>query len=319
LEQKGDWKLNKEIAQLTEEIESVKNLVAEAGEIEELEKLGDESLTKEIEAKKAGLLKSVEEQEIKTYLAGIYDRNDAIIEVWAGAGGVDAEDWTTMLLRMYQRYCQDQFATKVISQSFGEGGGPEGRIGTKSVALEIKGPYAYGILKRESGTHRLVRQSPFSAKKTRHTSFATVEVLPILENKEMTEIKEEDIRIDLFRSSGPGGQNVNKRETAVRLTHLPTNLVASSQSERSQASNREKAMSILNAKIFKKKEEEKKKEMKTIRGEGTGNSWGTQIRSYVLHPYKLVKDNRTGVESSDPENVLDGNLKDFIEAQIKTQ
>ena len=242
------------------------------------------------------------------------------MEIFSGAGGIDAQDWATMLLRMFKRYCERKaFQVKVIHQSFGEGGGPEGRIGTKSATLEIKGSYAYGFLKNESGVHRLVRQSPFSAKKLRHTSFVLVEVLPEVGKKEQEEIKikQEDLRLDTFRSSGPGGQYVNKRESAVRITHLPTGTIVSSQSERLQGLNKDKAMKVLYAKLYQLKEAERKKELKEIKGKTVSASWGNQIRSYVLHPYKLVKDLRTGVETSDVEEVLDGDLDKFIEKEIR--
>ncbi len=242
------------------------------------------------------------------------------MEIFSGAGGIDAQDWATILIRMFQRYCERKgFQTKVIHQSFGEAGGPEGRIGTKSATLEIKGNYAYGFLKKETGVHRLVRQSPFSAKKLRHTSFALIEVLPEIGKKEQGEIKikDEDLKLDTFRSSGPGGQYVNKRESAVRLTHIPTGITVSSQSERLQGLNRDKAMKVLFAKLYQLREAEKKEELKEIKGGITSASWGNQIRSYVLHPYKLVKDLRTGVENSNVEDILDGNLDEFIEAELK--
>jgi peptide chain release factor 2 len=266
------------------------------------------------------LAKEIEKEEIKIFLSGKYDKNNAIMEIFSGAGGIDAQDWATILIRMFERYCERKgFQTKVIHQSFGEAGGPEGRIGTKSATLEIKGNYAYGFLKEESGVHRLVRQSPFSAKKLRHTSFALVEVLPEIGKKEQEEIKikDEDLRLDTFRSSGPGGQYVNKRESAVRITHIPTGITVSSQSERLQGLNRDKAMKVLFAKLYQLKEAEKKEKLKEIKGGITSASWGNQIRSYVLHPYKLVKDLRTGVETSDVEEVLDGNLEEFIKAEIK--
>ena len=206
-----------------------------------------------------------------------------------------------------------------MHQSFGEGGGPEGRIGTKQVSLEIQGNFAYGFLKKESGVHRLVRISPFSPKQLRHTSFALVEVLPEIGKTEESEIKikPEDLKLETFRASGPGGQYVNRRESAVRITHLPTGIVVSCQSERLQGVNREKAMKILVAKLYQLKEKESQKELKKIKGEQISASWGNQIRSYVLHPYKMVKDLRTGVETADVESVLDGNLDEFIEAEIK--
>ena len=225
-----------------------------------------------------------------------------------------------MLQRMYERYCQRKgYKTEVLHQSFGEGGGPEGRIGTKQVSLEIKGNYAYGFLKKENGVHRLVRISPFSPKALRHTSFALVEVLPELPKIEESEIKikPEELKIDYYRASGPGGQYVNKRETAVRITHLPTGIIASCQSERLQGMNREKALKILMAKLQQLKTERAEKELKEIKGGIISASWGNQIRSYVLHPYKMVKDLRTSIETSEVEAVLDGDLDQFIEAEIK--
>ena len=225
-----------------------------------------------------------------------------------------------MLLRMYERFCQKKgFKTKVLHQSFGEGGGPDGRIGIKSVTIEIQGPYAYGFLRRETGVHRLVRLSPFSPKKLRHTSFALVEVLPEIEGEKVIEIKikPEDLKTDFYRASGPGGQYVNRRQTAVRITHLPSGTIVSCQAERLQGQNREKAMKMLYSKLYRLREIEREKELSKIKGKAVSASWGNQIRSYVLHPYKLVKDLRTGIETSATEEVLDGKLDDFIEAEIK--
>lgn len=241
------------------------------------------------------------------------------MQIFSGAGGQDAQDWATMLLRMYERYClRKGYKTQILQQSFGEGGGPEGRIGTKSVTIEIKGNFAYGFLKNERGVHRLVRISPFSAKKLRHTSFALVEVLPYISEKEPeVKIRPEDLKIETFRSSGPGGQYVNKTESAVRILHVPTGITVSCQNERSQVANREKAMKILEAKLYQLEEQKIKKEIKEIKGELISASWGNQIRSYVIHPYKMVKDLRTGLETGRVESVLDGDLDQFIEAEIK--
>jgi len=218
---------------------------------------------------------------------------------------------------MYERFCAKKgFETKILDQSFGEPGA-EGRIGTKQVTLEIKGEWAYGFLKEETGVHRLVRISPFSAQGLRHTSFALVEILPEIPEKEKIEIKPEDLKIEFFKASGPGGQYVQKRETAVRITHLPTAVSVSCQSERLQGLNREKAMKLLNSKLYQLKEKEREMELKKIKGEKISASWGNQIRSYVLNPYKLIKDLRTGIETSDIEGVLDGNLDQFVEAEIK--
>jgi len=282
----------------------------------------DEGLTEEVKSKIIILEKEIKNQEVKIFLSDKYDKNNAILEIFSGAGGVDAQDWVAMILRMYQRYCGGRgFEVSILHQSMGEAGGPEGRIGLKSAILEIKGKYAYGLLKKETGVHRLVRLSPFSAKKLRHTSFALVEVMPELGKEEESEIqiKPEEIKIDFYRASGPGGQNVNKRESAVRITHLPTGIIANCQMERSQSQNREMAMKILCAKIYKEKEGNRLKEIKEVKGDRVSASWGNQIRSYVLHPYKMVKDMRTGIEKSNPDEVLDGDLQDFIEAELKMQ
>ncbi len=262
----------------------------------------------------------LKEKELRVFLSGKYDSRNAILEISAGTGGRDSQDWTTMLLRMYERFCQRKgFQVKILHQSFGEAGGPEGRIGTKSVTLEIKGRMAYGLLKKENGVHRLVRISPFSPKALRHTSFALVEVTPEIPKPQELDLKisSEDLKIEFFKASGPGGQYVNKRMTAVRVCHLPTKTVVSCQSERSQAQNREKAMELLYSRLYLFLEESRQKELSKIKGEKVSASWGNQIRSYVLHPYKLVKDLRTGVETSDVEAVLDGDLDKFIEAEIK--
>ena len=262
----------------------------------------------------------IKKEELRIFLSGKYDKGSATLQIMAGAGGQDAQDWATMLLRMYQRYCLvSGYKTKILDQSFGQGGGPEGRIGTKSATLEIKGPYAFGFLKKETGVHRLVRISPFSPKSLRHTSFALVEVLPEIGKVEEQniKIKQDDLKLETFRASGPGGQYVNRRESAVRITHLPTKITVSCQGERLQGLNREKAMKVLYAKLLQLKAKKQKKELKEIKGSLISASWGNQIRSYVLHPYKLVKDLRTKIETSDVEGVLDGNLDKFIEAQIK--
>ena len=262
--------------------------------------------------------KDIEKQESKTFLSGKYDKNNAILEIFSGAGGQDAQDWATILLRMYERYCSTRgFKTTVLHQAFGESGGPEGRIGTKSVTMEIKGNYAYGFLRKESGVHRLVRISPFNAQKLRQTSFALVNILPEIGKEFEAEIKPDDLRIDTFKASGPGGQYVNKTESAVRITHIPTGIVVASQTERMQQKNKDNAMKILRAKIYQLNKEAKEKKIKEIKGDLISASWGNQIRSYVLHPYKMVKDLRTQYETSDTESVLNGDLGKFIEAELK--
>jgi len=280
----------------------------------------DESLTQEITEKIQILEKKMKLEEGKIVLTGKYDKNSAILNIIAGAGGRDAQDWVVLLQRMYKRYCQNKgFQTRVLSQTFGEGGGPEGRIGIKHITLEIIGDFAYGFLKNESGVHRLVRISPFSPKKLRHTSFALVEVIPEVKKIELQEIKikPDDLKIDFFRASGPGGQYVQKRETAVRITHLPTNVTVTSQSERFQGRNREIAMKILISKLLQLKEKEKQKEISKIKGSPVSIKWGNQIRSYVFHPYKLVKDLRTGVQTSNVDEVLAGQLDQFITKELK--
>jgi peptide chain release factor 2 len=255
-------------------------------------------------------------QSLKDALEGVgkYDRSDAIMTIFSGAGGDDAEDFSAMLLRMYMKLAERKgWGFMTLHENQNDHGG------YRNVTVEISGKSVYGELKKESGVHRLVRVSPFNANQKRHTSFSMVEVIPKFDkqNENDIEIREEDLKIELSRSSGPGGQNVNKRETAVRIVHIPTNLSASSDNERSQAANKERALSILKAKIFKALEEERvSKEEGMYISKTTDAEWGNQIRSYVLHPYKLVKDHRTGVETSSVENVLEkGELDLFLEAE----
>lgn len=313
--------VNQEISDIQQETETIKAISSQINELEELGRLsaGDEALLKDIAERYQELEKTVKKLEFQAFFSGEYDKNNAILEIFSGAGGIDAQDWATLLLRMYERYCSTMgFQTKILHQSFGEGGGPEGRIGTKAATMEIKGKYAYGFLKRESGVHRLVRISPFSSQKLRHTSFALAEILPEIEEKNAEiNIKPEDLKIETFRASGPGGQYVNRRESAIRITHIATGIVVASQSERLQGKNKESAMKVLYAKLYQLKELNRKKEIDKIKGPAISASWGNQIRSYVLHPYKMVKDLRTGLETSSAEKVLDGDLADFIEAEIK--
>jgi len=312
--------VQQEISAIKEEIEAIEKVGKELQEIENFEKLSleDETLKTEVAKKYEDVESQIGKQEFKTFLSGKYDKNNAILEIYSGAGGQDSQDWATILLRMYEKYCATRgWQANILHQSFGEGGGPEGRIGTKSVTLEIKGAYVYGFLKKETGVHRLVRISPFNAQKLRHTSFALVNVLPEIKEKEFEEIKPDDLKIDTFRASGPGGQYVNKTESAIRITHIPTGVVVSSQSERLQGKNKENAMKILYGKLYQLKQETHAKELKDIKGEEISASWGNQIRSYVLHPYKMVKDLRTQYETSDAEGVLDGDLEGFITSEIK--
>ncbi len=239
-----------------------------------------------------------------------YEHNKALLYIHSGAGGVDAQDWATMLLKMYSKYAQAKgWGFTVLSQSFGEQGG------TKNAACELSGLNAYDTLKKESGVHRLVRISPYSSKDLRHTSFALVEIMPVIIAKHF-QVNPQDLRVDTYRSSGPGGQNVNKLETAVRITHVPTGVSVAVQSERSQSQNREKAMQVLVSRLVKRMEDEKAKELSELKPQ-VAIEWGSQIRSYVLNPYQMVKDHRTGLKSSQPDKVLNGELDKFIEAELK--
>ncbi len=305
-------KKQKEVSRLKKEVEGLEHLKSKLKEIKDFyfEAQEEEDLLPEIEKELSTLKDALKKEWTKVFLSGKFDRKDAVVEIFSGAGGQDAEDFAAMLLRMYCRYAERRdLKSKVISASYGSSGGPEGRTGIKSASLEVKGDYAFGLLKRERGTHRLVRKSPFSSSGTRHTSFAQVEVFPIISNTDsQVEIKEEDLRVDTFRSSGPGGQYVNRRESAVRVTHIPTGLVVVSQNERLQGENKRIAINVLRSKLQRMKEEKEKKEAEKAKEDTFGSSWGTQIRNYVLHPYKLAKDLRTQVETSNVEEVLDGNL-----------
>lgn len=311
--------ISQELADLKETIEKTEEIKKEIIELNELISLKDTSLEKDLEAKLRDLETKIKQKEKELFLSGKYDKGNAVLSISSGAGGQDAQDWATILQRMYERYCQlNGFKTKILHQSFGQAGGPEARIGTKNVVLEIKGKFAFGLLKKETGVHRLVRLSPFSAKNLRHTSFAQVEVLPEIPKKDLSqiEIKPEDVKIETFRASGPGGQYVNKRDSAVRIHHFGSGITVSCQSERLQGQNKKKALEVLAAKLYRLQELKAQKEVKDIKSKTISPSWGRQIRSYVLHPYTMVKDMRTGVEISNVQAVLDGKLDKFIDAEI---
>ena len=274
----------------------------------------DEEMLTELKQEANALEKELERREFTLALNGKYDSGGAIISIHAGAGGTEAQDWADMLLRMYLRWAEKKdFATEITDMTQGE------EAGIKSVTVTVEGSYAYGFLRAERGTHRLVRISPFDAGNRRHTSFAKLEVLPIIDEDIEIEIAPNDIRIDVFLSSGAGGQSVQKNATAVRLHHLPTGIVVSCQNERSQTQNREIALRILRGKLYAVEQEKIAAEKARLKGDNVQADFGSQIRSYVLHPYQMVKDLRTNLETAAPQTVLDGELDPFIEAWLKTQ
>ncbi|TAK88813.1 peptide chain release factor 2 [Patescibacteria group bacterium] len=280
----------------------------------ELAELGDESMAGDLQANLERLQQAFAAKEFELKLSGTYDRNNAIISIFAGAGGTDAQDWAEMLLRMYLRYFEKAgWKAEVVERSDGE------EAGIKSVTVEVNGQYAYGKLKGESGVHRLVRQSPFNADAKRQTSFARVEVLPQLDRPEEFELDEQDLRVDVYRSGGHGGQSVNTTDSAVRITHIPTGTVVAIQNERSQLQNKEKALAILKARLTALMLQQQKTELGELRGENQEAAWGNQIRNYVLHPYTKVKDERTKHETSQAGAVLDGDLDPFIEAYLSSR
>ncbi|SEF95075.1 bacterial peptide chain release factor 2 (bRF-2) [Thermomonospora echinospora] len=275
------------------------------------EEMDDADTRAEADGELATLQRDIQQLEVRTLMSGEYDAREALVTINAQAGGVDAADWAQQLQRMYLRWAERHgYPTEIYDTSYAE------EAGIKSTTFAVKAPYAYGTLRGEHGTHRLVRISPFDNQGRRQTSFAGLDVVPVVEQSDHVEIDESDLRIDVYRSSGPGGQGVNTTDSAVRITHLPTGIVVSCQNERSQLQNRASAMAVLQAKLLERKRQEEAAKMADLRGEGT-TSWGTQIRNYVLHPYQIVKDLRTGVEAGNPASVLDGEIDDFIEAEIR--
>lgn len=302
-------KIMQELENLRRDVSEISSLETEIGSLSEMAKIagGDRKLENEIEKQLREMEKRTAKFELESLFQDKYDSRNAILSIYSGTGGVDAQDWAEMLLRMYLRFCErKKWKAKIISETRGQ------EAGIKSVTLEIVGKLAYGHLKAEAGIHRLVRLSPFNANNLRQTSFALVEILPEIDKIEEVEINPDNLKVDTFRASGAGGQHVNKTDSAVRATHLPTGITVSCQSERSQLQNKEQALKVLRAKIFQKKLEEKEKEKSKLKGTHANIQWGSQIRSYVLHPYKLVKDHRTKFESKNPEEVLDGNIDEFI-------
>lgn len=308
--------VTQEAKRVKDKIDKFKNLNERIDDVEVLKELmeeNDEETAQEIISEVKALSKEIDTLKIETILSGEYDRNDAILTLHTGVGGSDANDWTEMLLRMYTRWCEKKgYSLETIDYLPGD------EAGVKSVTLKVKGEFAYGYLKAEKGIHRLVRISPFNANGKRQTSFASVEVLPELTSDQDIEINPVDLRIDTYRAGGAGGQHVNKTESAVRITHIPTEIVVQCQNERSQFSNRDTAMGMLKSKLIELKERAHKEKIEDLTGELKDMGWGSQIRSYVFHPYSMVKDHRTNVETSNVNGVMDGDIDNFIIAYLNS-
>ncbi|GAA0110077.1 peptide chain release factor 2 [Clostridium tertium] len=322
MQENGFWEdikraeeVTKESKRIKDKIDRYESLVSRIEDVEILAELideDDEESIDEVIREIRSIEKDVEGYRIELLLSGEYDRNDAILTLHAGVGGSDANDWTEMLLRMYTRWCEKRgFKVETIDYLEGD------EAGIKSVTLKVKGEFAYGYLKAEKGVHRLVRISPFNANGKRQTSFASVEVLPELTKDQDIEIRSEDLKIDTYRASGAGGQHVNKTESAIRITHLPTGIVVQCQSERSQFSNKDTAMAMLKSKLIDLKERAHKEKIEDLTGELKDMGWGSQIRSYVFHPYNMVKDHRTGEETANLNAVMNGEIDSFITAYLK--
>lgn len=322
MRQEGFWNDNQQAQKVSKEYDSLKSfydfwqkLEKDAGETMELVRHNEDESAETVAFLQKHTRELEEDYRKNRFLALLskkFDDHNAIFSLHSGAGGVDAQDWADMLLRMFLRYCDRRgFTTEILELSRGEQGG------LKTAVVEVKGPYAYGLLKSEAGVHRLVRLSPFNPAHTRETSFALLELLPELEQEEEFKVDEKDLKIEANTSSGHGGQSVNTTYSAIRITHIPTGIKVSIQNERSQHQNRELAIKILMAKLKALEEEKLQKEKQEIRGEFKSAEWGNQIRSYVLHPYKMVKDHRTGFETSDPDSVLNGELDEFVESYLE--
>ncbi|EFR31725.1 peptide chain release factor 2 [Eremococcus coleocola ACS-139-V-Col8] len=314
-------KAQKVISQLNEakaSYQTIQDLVSQVDDLgmalELYEESQDLDMLSEAEDIMTVTSKALNNYELQLLLSGPHDSANAILEIHPGAGGTESQDWGSMLLRMYQRWADKQgFQVEVLDYQAGD------EAGIKSVTLEIKGHNAYGYLKSEKGVHRLVRISPFDSNARRHTSFASIEVTPEMDDSIEIEINPDDIRVDTYRASGAGGQHINKTSSAVRITHIPTGIVTQSQAQRSQFQNRDQAMAMLKAKLYQREEEERAKEMAAIKGQQLEIGWGSQIRSYVFHPYSMVKDHRTGYEVGNSQAVIDGDLDGFMDAYLKWQ
>jgi len=305
--------VSKAAARLRGQVDDWKGFERRIKDTEELAGLDDESLRAELETEISNLENELEKRSFTTMLSGLYDAGDALLAIHAGAGGTDSQDWAAMLMRMYLRWAEKNgYLAEILDSSEGE------EAGIKSATISISGKFAYGYLRSEKGVHRLVRLSPFDAAHRRHTSFTLVEVLPqVAFDSPEVPIDPADLKIDVFRSSGAGGQNVQKNATAIRITHLPSGIVVTCQNERSQSQNREFGMRILRSRLLEIQKAEKDEEIAVLRGEYTKAEWGSQIRSYVIHPYQMVKDHRTGVETGNTQAVLDGNLDEFMQAYLR--
>lgn len=319
IKEEGFWndidranEVNRELSSLKKIVSKMKDTKRNVVDNLELINILEESELKEIETEVNNLKKQIEELEMDTMLNGELDNLNCYLEIHPGAGGTESCDWASILLRMYERFCEkNNFQYEIIDEQKGE------EAGIKSVVLLIKGDFAYGYFKGEKGVHRLVRISPFDSNKRRHTSFASVSITPEFNNDIDIEIKETDLKIDVYHSSGAGGQSVNTSNSAVRITHLPTKVVVTCQNERSQLKNKDQAMKMLKSKLYQLEQEKKEQEMNKIKGISVSNEFGSQIRNYVLEPYKLIKDLRSGYESSNVDKILDGDILDMMESVLK--